>query len=52
MITGTNETSTLKASTTRYVWLVSVVAAMGGLLFGWDWVVVGGANHFSKDIFN
>ena len=25
-----------------YVWLISIVAAMGGLLFGWDWVVIGG----------
>src|SRR5258708_7536845 len=29
-----------------YVWLISVVAAMGGLLFGWDWVVIGGAKPF------
>jgi hypothetical protein len=29
-----------------YVWLISVVAAMGGLLFGWNWVVIGGAKPF------
>ena len=35
-----------------YVWLISSVAAMGGLLFGWDWVVIGGAKHFFQSYFN
>lgn len=34
-----------------YVWLISVVAAMGGLLFGWDWVVIGGAKAFFEPFF-
>src|SRR4030095_2339668 len=53
MITAVaNETSELKASyNLRYVWLISIVAAMGGLLFGWDWVVIGGAQPFFQRYF-
>jgi sugar porter (SP) family MFS transporter len=53
MITNTsNETSQLKAKyNPGYVWLISSVAAMGGLLFGWDWVVVGGAKPFFQRYF-
>ncbi len=29
-----------------YVWTIAFVAALGGLLFGWDWVVIGGAKPF------
>ena len=46
------ETSGLKASyNLGYVWLISIVAAMGGLLFGWDWVVIGGAKPFFQRYF-
>jgi len=34
-----------------YIWLISVVAALGGLLFGWDWVVIGGAKPFFQRYF-
>ena len=29
-----------------YVWLASAAGALGGLLFGYDWVVIGGAKPF------
>src|SRR6266481_2620888 len=53
MITAVaNDTSQLKASyDLGYVWLISIVAAMGGLLFGWDWVVIGGAKPFFQRYF-
>jgi sugar porter (SP) family MFS transporter len=47
--TGTTERSAELAL--HYVWLISIVAAMGGLLFGWDWVVIGGAKPFFQRYF-
>lgn len=37
---------------TGYVWTISSIAALGGLLFGWDWVVVGGAKPFFEPYFD
>ena len=36
---------------TRYIWLISAVAALGGFLFGYDWVVIGGAKPFYEKYF-
>ncbi len=35
----------------RFLWLICLVAAMGGFLFGYDWVVVGGAKSFYEPYF-
>ncbi len=35
-----------------YIWLISIVAALGGLLFGYDWVVIGGAKPFFEKYFH
>jgi sugar porter (SP) family MFS transporter len=35
-----------------YVWGIAVVAALGGLLFGYDWVVIGGARQFFEVYFH
>lgn len=37
---------------TKYIWMICLVAAMGGLLFGYDWVVVGGAKPFYEPYFH
>ena len=35
----------------KYIWTISLVAALGGLLFGYDWVVIGGAKPFFEKFF-
>src|SRR5476649_1922582 len=45
----------MKNSTTlnmSYIWMICLVAALGGLLFGYDWVVIGGAKLFYETYFS
>src|ERR1022692_331167 len=55
MITTSNPTPTATGNPSSfnatYVWMISAVAAMGGLLFGYDWVVIGGAAKFYEAFF-
>jgi MFS family permease len=37
---------------TVYVWSISGVGALGGLLFGYDWVVIGDAKPFYEKFFH
>ena len=41
-MTSVAETQVNKA----YLWMICLVATLGGFLFGYDWVVVGGAKEF------
>ena len=45
-------TSDRKHYDKKIIWLICLVAAMGGFLFGYDWVVVGGAKPFYEPYFH
>ncbi|NND08790.1 MAG: sugar porter family MFS transporter [Saprospiraceae bacterium] len=42
----------MKKTNTKYILVISMVSAMGGLLFGYDWVVIGGAKPFYEKFFD
>jgi SP family arabinose:H+ symporter-like MFS transporter len=43
--------ATAEALNQTYVWGISLAAALGALLFGYDWVVIGGAKPFYEPYF-
>src|SRR5712664_3435245 len=48
---GDAETLKIPAEQNTYLYAISTVAALGGLLFGYDWVVIGGAKPFYEKFF-
>ncbi len=52
LLADTSLSTNSKAETTGYVWRIAVAAALGGLLFGYDWVVIGGAREFYEVYFH
>jgi SP family xylose:H+ symportor-like MFS transporter len=47
-----SDTPSVPLERSTYVWGISIVAALGGFLFGYDWVVIGGARQFYEVYFH
>lgn len=52
IILAPGETSVSAKRNAPFLFLITFVAAMGGLLFGYDWVVIGGAAKFYEAFFH
>ena len=42
----------MKTYNKGFIYFICLVSAMGGLLFGYDWVVIGGAKIFYEQFFD
>ena len=47
-----NDSTAEAGNRTGYLFLITFVVALGGLLFGYDWVVIGGAAKFYEAFFH
>jgi len=50
-ISEVSSSTSIQPKHSSYVWGIAIVAALGGLLFGYDWVVIGGARQFYEIYF-